>query len=517
MIENSFYQEVMRLLLASPMEESLFQTLQYLEFSSQAGGFALLLRPSDATHATLLGTSQLQNIQGLPVSLPLPKENGMFSVEDIETVQSLAAAMELDILCDNATAYGCMGSLVTHGSDVVLLMFAERGKKTEFSLEILCRLFQLFLRDTFFLSQLRERTNPAAERRENRVLSIIKGNRELFENSTDGILILDHHMHVVFVNHMLENILGYALSSLAGRSVFTLIAPQDAEAFQENILEPDTPFETECITLSMESVILRTERSRMLAEDGLIVLHCWDVTETRRVQKQLSSTSDFLGQLVSNSSVAIVAGEVGGKLFLFSPAAEKLFGYDAGTAIGNLRFPDLFIDAEAWTTIENILQEGNSSHRVDQLSVDVKVAGNMEAPAVLSAFLVPHYQPGRDAIVAYFADLRDKKAMEAAIIEYQKKLEDTEKQAMLSSLAGAMAHELNQPLMSILGYAELLQKPNLPPEKMERGIRTIAREAERMSEIVKKIGNITHFETRNYVGNTTILDLEKGSAPPESK
>lgn len=120
-------------------------------------------------------------------------------------------------------------------------------------------------------------------------------------------------------------------------------------------------------------------------------------------------------------------------------------------------------------------------------------------------------------MVAFFTDLRDKKAMEATIVEYQKKLEDTEKQAMLSSLAGTMAHELNQPLMSILGYTELLQRPNLPPEKIERGIRTIAQEADRMAEIVKKIGNLTRYETRNYVGAATIIDLDKGSAvkPPE--
>ncbi len=519
MTEDSFYKEIIRLLLTPSMEESLFQVLQYLEFSIQAGGFALLIRQSDATHATLLGTSQLQNIQGLPVGLPLPEENGSFRLDDSATVREMASAMELDIFCEDPVLHGYMGTLPGHGADLVLVMFAERDARPDFDLETVCRLCQLFLRDTLFLSQLRERTNPAAGRKENRVMGIIKGNRELFENSTDGILILDHHLKIVFLNRILENILGYAASSLFGRSVFDLVSPHDAEAFQERILEPDSAFEVECITLSQESVILRIDRTRMLAEEGLIVLRCWDVTETRLVQKQLSYTSDFLSQLVRNSSVAIVAGELGGTLFLFSPAAEKLFGYEASGVLGKLRFPDLFTDAASWETIERLLtsEEGKTTRRVDQLSVDVRVAGNQEAPVVLNAFLVPEYQPGRDAVVAYFSDLRDRKAMEAAIIEYQKKLEDTEKQAMLSSLAGTMAHELNQPLMSILGYAELLQKPNLPPEKLERGIRTIAREAERMSEIVKKIGNLTHFETRNYVGNATILDLEKGSLPPEGR
>ena len=37
---------------------------------------------------------------------------------------------------------------------------------------------------------------------------------------------------------------------------------------------------------------------------------------------------------------------------------------------------------------------------------------------------------------------------------------------------------------------------------------------ERMAEIVRKIGKITRYETKTYVGNATIIDLDRSSVDP---
>ena len=36
-------------------------------------------------------------------------------------------------------------------------------------------------------------------------------------------------------------------------------------------------------------------------------------------------------------------------------------------------------------------------------------------------------------------------------------------------------------------------------------------EAERMADIVRKVGKITRYETKSYVGEANILDLDKAS------
>ena len=45
----------------------------------------------------------------------------------------------------------------------------------------------------------------------------------------------------------------------------------------------------------------------------------------------------------------------------------------------------------------------------------------------------------------------------------------------------------------------------------------IITQAERMAEIVRKIGKITKYETKTYVGGAKILDLDKAAESAEGK
>ncbi len=42
-------------------------------------------------------------------------------------------------------------------------------------------------------------------------------------------------------------------------------------------------------------------------------------------------------------------------------------------------------------------------------------------------------------------------------------------------------------------------------------VKTILSESERMAEIVRKLGQITRYETKHYVGVTHIVDLDASS------
>src|SRR5581483_3831511 len=109
---------------------------------------------------------------------------------------------------------------------------------------------------------------------------------------------------------------------------------------------------------------------------------------------------------------------------------------------------------------------------------------------------------------------RDRLKIEQRLQHAQEKLIVTEKQALIAELAGTAAHELNQPLTSVVGYAELLKRKMAPEDPHFRAVDIILREAERMAEIVRKIGRITRYETKAYVGSTKMIDLDKSAEPP---
>lgn len=83
--------------------------------------------------------------------------------------------------------------------------------------------------------------------------------------------------------------------------------------------------------------------------------------------------------------------------------------------------------------------------------------------------------------------------------------------AMIVELAGTAAHELNQPLTVVLGYAQLLAKKVQEGSPMAKQLGLLRKEAERMAEIVKKLGQITRYETTEYVEGAKIIDLDRSS------
>jgi signal transduction histidine kinase len=122
------------------------------------------------------------------------------------------------------------------------------------------------------------------------------------------------------------------------------------------------------------------------------------------------------------------------------------------------------------------------------------------------------YEDGEaTATFGIFADLRERVRVEEQLAQAQEKLAISEKQALLAELAGATAHELNQPLTSVMGYAELLMRKTGDDEPVYRAVSIIHDQAQRMAEIVRKIGKLTRYETKSYVGEQRILDLDRAS------
>jgi len=93
---------------------------------------------------------------------------------------------------------------------------------------------------------------------------------------------------------------------------------------------------------------------------------------------------------------------------------------------------------------------------------------------------------------------------------HEKILLEKEKLSAVLKTAGGVCHELNQPLMIIHGFSELLLE-DLPGDFIHRqNILEIKEQIDRMGTITEKLMSITRFKTKAYL-NTEIIDIHAAS------
>jgi signal transduction histidine kinase len=154
--------------------------------------------------------------------------------------------------------------------------------------------------------------------------------------------------------------------------------------------------------------------------------------------------------------------------------------------------------------------------RLEAIRWEVLDREGKRVPVQLSAAQIRDGQGRPSGTVGVFTDLREKLRIELRLSEAQEKLAHTERQALIAELAGTAAHELNQPLTSVIAYSELLLRKTPETDPVHRAVTVISSEAHRMADIVRKIGKITRYETKSYVGSQKILDLDRSATESSS-
>jgi PAS domain S-box-containing protein len=344
---------------------------------------------------------------------------------------------------------------------------------------------------------------------------------DIFESAADGMVVVDRTGHVLFANPRAREILGFEEAELLRQPFRELVAeePEKTDRLLDGFAAGvypravDLRFRRHDGTLITASVSF----SSVLHEGDAVLFTFRDVTEERMTAIELRQTKEFLERVIESSVDGIVSADLGGNILLFNRAASRIFGFSPHEVVGKVKVESLYPPGVAREVMRKIRDPNvNGPGRLEDCRVDMISATGELIPVTLSAALI--LESGKAVgSVGIFTDIRDKLRMEARLNRAQEELRAREKMSVVAELAGAAAHELNQPLTSVIGYGELLRRSLERDPSLGKAAEVIISEAERMAEIVRKIGKITKYETKSYVGGAKILDLEKAVEDGESK
>jgi PAS domain S-box-containing protein len=386
-------------------------------------------------------------------------------------------------------------------------------------------LLGIVLRGAKALEPIRERTRKITlqDFHEERRVRAIEKYRAFIDSASDGIVVLDGEGRVLYMNRAAEEVTGYARDGLAGRELWQIVpeghrAKLQAEIVHAVAAEPVDNFDLELITTSGDRLMVSVASIGILSEHEAAIFSFRDVTLARELERELRRTTEFLERILNSTVDGIIAADLRGTILLFNQGAERICGHRAADVIGRMSVRKLYAPGVAEEVMRLIRSaEHGGGGRLEPVRRDLLAQSGERIPVSISAALVFDDEGREIATVGIFSDLRDRLRMEERLASATEKLAVSEKQAVAVELAGAAAHELNQPLTSVMGYAQMMLRKLGPNEAVLPHVKTILDEAERMATIVRKLGSLTRYETKSYVGGAQIIDIDRSAREGDPK
>ena len=215
-----------------------------------------------------------------------------------------------------------------------------------------------------------------------------------------------------------------------------------------------------------------------------------------RAEAGVRASERHYRRLVQTAPYAVYAVDTENRLTELNRAGEELVGRPADQVLGR-RFDELFAmeDLPPAEAAYRKVAQGE----IETLEVELRIQRPSGEKRDIHLAATPIREEGKLTGVHGIArDITEERARD-------EHLRRAERLASLGTLVGGVAHELNNPLTSIRGLVQLLMDDTRSEDEMEM-LRTVAREAERSSQIVNNLRRLTR-QSRTSADSVHRVDL----------
>jgi PAS domain S-box-containing protein len=319
---------------------------------------------------------------------------------------------------------------------------------------------------------------------------------QLFESLQEGVYISTPEGKLLEVNPALVSILGYT----SKEDLLTLAPEQlNVDAGGDPVLgrggSQSGRTRTREVRLRRKDggVAVCVDTSSGVMEEGRVVRYqgtLVDVTEKRALEHKLRRQEEFRRHLLESFPDLILVLDLKGQYTFVSARIAELLGYGPEHLLGK-NIDDAENTSAELAALYRTVATGQSSLTSCEYGSRHHDGSWRTMLGMASPLLDAEGKPA--GVIISVRDVTTEKKLEQQIIQ-------SERLAAMGQMIGGFAHELNNPLTSILGMAELLQEGDAS-ESARKQLSILHKEARRAAEIVQ---NLQYFARPPVPGRSQV-------------
>jgi len=282
----------------------------------------------------------------------------------------------------------------------------------------------------------------------------------LVESLPQNIYRKDREGCFTFANHHFCKTIKRPLAELIGKTDFDLFPAHLANKYVEddkNVMAAGKIFEAveEHRTPDGSNIYVQVVKCPIWDNNGQAIGTqgiFWDVTERRRAEEAIARSERRYRQLTEATQDGIVLADQDGRINLFNPAAERLFGYQAAEVVCQaleILMPD-HLKGQHGAGFQRFLatRQPQIIGRPVELEGRRKDGSSFPLEVALSVIEIGG---GQLQFLGSIRDLTERNRIRAALVQ-------NEKLASIGLLSAGVAHEINNPLAFVANNLVVLER-----------------------------------------------------------